>query len=135
MTSLRASLGSMDLNEKSNCGLTLKKTADKVKSKKLAIYTFIDAFGWEIYQQYGFLNKLLPHSRKLETTFGFSSAADPSILTGRYPDEHGHWSSFYYSPETSPFKHFNLFFNTVNCPLIFDNSFFIIAKLLGSSSN
>jgi len=98
----------MDLNEKSNCGLTLKKTADKVKSKKLAIYTFIDAFGWEIYQQYGFLNKLLPHSRKLETTFGFSSAADPSILTGRYPDEHGHWSSFYYSPETSPFKHFNL---------------------------
>jgi len=76
------------------------------KGNKLAIYTFIDAFGWEVYKQYGFLNDLLPNSRKLKTTFGFSSAADPSILTGRYPDEHGHWSSFYYSPETSPFKWF-----------------------------
>ena len=76
------------------------------KAKKIAIYTFVDAFGWEVYQHYGFLNHLLTHSRPLETTFGFSSAADPSILTGRYPDEHGHWSSFYYSPETSPFKWF-----------------------------
>lgn len=76
----------------------------KTKSKKLAMYTFIDAFGWEIYQKYGFLNDLLPHGRRLKTTFGFSSAADPSILTGRHPDEHGHWSAFYYSPETSPFK-------------------------------
>ncbi|NRB41073.1 MAG: alkaline phosphatase family protein [Pseudomonadales bacterium] len=76
------------------------------KGSKLALYTFVDAFGWEIYQQYGFLNDLLPHARRLKTTFGFSSAADPSILTGRYPDQHGHWSSFYYSPETSPFKGF-----------------------------
>ena len=73
-------------------------------SKKLALYTFIDAFGWEIYQQNKFMNSILINSRKLQTTFGFSSAADPSILTGRYPDEHTHWSSFYYSPETSPFK-------------------------------
>jgi len=78
------------------------------KGEKIAIYAFIDAFGWEIYQKYGFLDKLLPYSQKLETTFGFSSAADPSILTGRYPDEHGHWSSFFYSPETSPFKNFDL---------------------------
>ena len=72
--------------------------------KKLALYTFIDAFGWEIYQRYGFLNDILPNARKLETTFGFSSAADPSILTGRYPDQHTHWSSFYYDPDNSPFK-------------------------------
>ncbi len=76
--------------------------------KKLALYTFIDAFGWEIYQRYGFLNHILPNARRLETTFGFSSAADPSILTGRYPDEHTHWSSFYYDPENSPFKIFKL---------------------------
>jgi predicted AlkP superfamily pyrophosphatase or phosphodiesterase len=83
-----------------------KSTGDKIKSKKIAIYTFVDAFGWEVYQQYGFLNELMPYARRLETTFGFSSAADPSILTGRYPDEHGHWSSFFYSPSTSPFKWF-----------------------------
>lgn len=76
------------------------------KGKKLAIYTFVDAFGWEVYKHYGFLNDLLVHAKPLETTFGFSSAADPSILTGRYPDQHGHWSCFYYSPETSPFRWF-----------------------------
>lgn len=78
----------------------------KGKSDKIAIYTFVDAFGWEVYQRYGFLNDLMPHARRLETTFGFSSAADPSILTGRYPDEHGHWSAFYYDPKNSPFKWF-----------------------------
>ncbi|MDD4805709.1 MAG: hypothetical protein PHO35_02850, partial [Candidatus Cloacimonetes bacterium] len=62
--------------------------------KRLALYVFIDALGWEIYQKYGFLADLNLNSRRLETTFGFSSAADPSILTGRYPDEHTHWSSF-----------------------------------------
>ncbi|PKN80136.1 MAG: hypothetical protein CVU48_03120 [Candidatus Cloacimonetes bacterium HGW-Cloacimonetes-1] len=72
--------------------------------KKLAMYVFIDALGWEIFEKYGFLQSIAPHSRKLETTFGFSSAADPSILTGRYPDEHTHWSSFIYDPKYSPFK-------------------------------
>jgi predicted AlkP superfamily pyrophosphatase or phosphodiesterase len=76
----------------------------RLMGKKLTLFVFIDAFGWEVYKNYGFLGDLLPHARKLETTFGFSSAADPSILTGRYPDEHTHWSCFYYSPETSPFK-------------------------------
>ena len=72
--------------------------------KKLALFSFIDAFGWEILNHYGFLKDTLVDFRRLKTTFGFSSAADPSILTGRYPVEHGHWSSFYYSPKTSPFK-------------------------------
>jgi len=73
-------------------------------TKKLALFTFFDALGWEIYRHYGFLADEAPHGRPLKTVFGFSSAADPSILSGRYPEEHGHWSSFYYSPATSPFK-------------------------------
>lgn len=68
------------------------------------MYVFIDALGWEIYQKYGFMQSLAPNSQRLKTTFGFSSAADPSILTGRYPDEHTHWSSFIYDPGQSPFK-------------------------------
>lgn len=72
--------------------------------KKLALYVFIDALGWEVFQNYGFMSQLAPNARKLKTTFGFSSAADPSILTGRYPDEHTHWSSFLYDPYNSPFK-------------------------------
>lgn len=72
--------------------------------KKLSLFVFIDGFGWEVFKKHGFESKHLKTARPLKTTFGFSSAADPSILTGRYPDEHTHWSSFYYSPKTSPFK-------------------------------
>jgi predicted AlkP superfamily pyrophosphatase or phosphodiesterase len=86
--------------------------------KKLAMYVFIDALGWEIYQKYGFLQELAPHCRKLKTTFGFSSAADPSILTGRYPDEHTHWSSFIYDPQHSPFKWMR--YIAMLPPIIFD---------------
>ena len=75
---------------------------------KLVLSVFIDAFGWEVYQRYGFLKDILVDSKQLKTTFGFSSAADPSILTGRYPEEHTHWSCFFYSPQTSPFKSFKI---------------------------
>lgn len=72
--------------------------------KKISLFIFIDAFGWEVYKKHGFNHKAIKSRKKLETTFGFSSGADPSILTGRYPDEHTHWSSFYYDPKNSPFK-------------------------------
>ena len=77
---------------------------EKTQLKKLAFYVFVDAFGYESYKQHGFMKNTIKDIHPLKTVFGFSSAADPSILTGRYPDEHGHWSSFYYSPKTSPFK-------------------------------
>lgn len=72
--------------------------------KKLSLFVFIDGFGWEVYKKHGFKNKAIDDRKRLKTTFGFSSGADPSILTGRYPDEHTHWSSFYYDPQNSPFK-------------------------------
>lgn len=73
-------------------------------SRKLALFTFFDALGWEIYQRYGFLAEEIRDAKPLQTIFGFSSAADPSILSGRYPESHGHWSSFVYNPARSPFK-------------------------------
>lgn len=78
----------------------------KKTSKKLSLFVFIDGFGWEVYKKHGFNIEDLKSAKPLKTTFGFSSAADPSILTGRYPDEHTHWSSFYYDPVNSPFKFF-----------------------------
>jgi len=72
--------------------------------KKLSLFVFIDGFGWEVYKKHGFNHKAIDTRKRLKTTFGFSSGADPSILTGRYPDEHTHWSSFYYDPDNSPFK-------------------------------
>jgi len=74
------------------------------KAERLSIVCFIDALGWEVLRGRRFLEERLPLRRKLRSTFGFSSACVPSILSGLTPREHKHWSFFYYSPRTSPFK-------------------------------
>lgn len=74
------------------------------KSAKISIVVFIDALGWDVLKGRRFMEQELPFRRKLRSVFGFSSACIPSILTGLMPREHKHWSFFYYSPETSPFK-------------------------------
>lgn len=75
------------------------------KRDKLSLFLFIDAFGWTIKQRHpSFLEGLIRDSRPLETVLGYSSACDPSIISGRMPAEHGLWSSFYYDPDNSPFK-------------------------------
>ncbi len=75
------------------------------KKEKLSLFIFIDAFGWEIKQRHPeFLRGLIPNTKKLETILGYSSACDPSIISGLTPSEHGLWSSFYYDPDGSPFK-------------------------------
>jgi len=71
---------------------------------KISIVAFIDALGWEVLKGRRFMEDQLPVRRKLRSVFGFSSACIPSILTGLMPREHLHWSFFYYSPQTSPFK-------------------------------
>jgi len=74
------------------------------KPTSVSLVIFIDALGWEVLKGRSFLERELPYRRKLRSVFGFSSACIPSILTGLDPREHTHWSFFYYSPETSPFK-------------------------------
>ncbi len=75
------------------------------KKDKLSLFLFIDAFGWEVAQRHpGFLEGLIQDSKPLETILGYSSACDPSIISGLTPAEHRLWSSFYYDPEGSPFK-------------------------------
>ena len=74
------------------------------KAPKISIVAFIDALGWEVLKGRPFMEERLPVRRKLRSVFGFSSACIPSILTGLMPRDHRHWSFFYYSPETSPFK-------------------------------
>jgi predicted AlkP superfamily pyrophosphatase or phosphodiesterase len=74
------------------------------KASKISIVVFIDALGWEVLKGRRFMEEQLPFRRKLRSVFGFSSACIPSILTGKMPRDHLHWSFFYYSPATSPFK-------------------------------
>ena len=70
---------------------------------RISIFIFIDAFGWELLQRHGFLDDLLTTRAPLETVLGYSSTCDPTIITGRQPSEHGHFSFFRYDPPNSPF--------------------------------
>lgn len=77
------------------------KAADK---RILSMVIFIDALGWEVLKDREFLQSEMPYRQKLRSVFGFSSACVPSILTGRNPRDHGHWSYYYYAPQSSPFR-------------------------------
>ncbi|RJO65011.1 MAG: nucleotide pyrophosphatase [Myxococcales bacterium] len=75
-----------------------------MRAERLSLFVFLDAFGWEILQSVEFFPNLLPHRRRLRSILGYSSACVPSILTGKTPAEHGHFSFYFYNPESSPFK-------------------------------
>lgn len=71
---------------------------------RLSLFIMVDACGWEIVKNHPFLDKVAPHRRKLESVFGYSSTCVPSILSGRWPDEHHNWCYFVYNPAESPFR-------------------------------
>jgi predicted AlkP superfamily pyrophosphatase or phosphodiesterase len=76
-----------------------------MKKPKLGLFIFIDAFGREVFLRHPFfLQDLIHDHKKLDTILGYSSACDPSIISGKLPCEHLMWSSFYYDPKGSPFK-------------------------------
>lgn len=74
------------------------------KKKQLSLFVFIDSLGWEVIRQRPFLDDVLVDKGPLGTIFGYSSTCDPTILTGKLPQEHGHFSFFRYNPANSPFR-------------------------------
>jgi predicted AlkP superfamily pyrophosphatase or phosphodiesterase len=70
----------------------------------LPLFIFIDACGWEIIKDDPFMRSLAPNRKRLTSVFGYSSACVPSILSGRWPDEHRNWCYFVYDPHHSPFR-------------------------------
>lgn len=75
-----------------------------MKNKTIEIFLFIDALGWKIVSDHGFLTDFLPNRKKIDMQFGYSSSAIPTILSGKTPAEHGHLGLFRFAPEISPFK-------------------------------
>jgi predicted AlkP superfamily pyrophosphatase or phosphodiesterase len=70
----------------------------------LPLFIFIDACGWDIIKDDPFAERFAPYRRRLESVFGYSSACVPSILSGRWPEEHRNWCYFVYDPKNSPFR-------------------------------
>ncbi len=72
--------------------------------KRMSLFIFIDALGWEVLRDREFLEQELPYRKKLRSVFGYSSACVPSILSGKLPQDHGHWSFYYVNEQSSPFQ-------------------------------
>jgi hypothetical protein len=70
----------------------------------LPLFIFVDACGWEIIKNDPFAHDVAPNRKRLDSVFGYSSACVPSILSGRWPDEHRNWCYFVHDPKNSPFK-------------------------------
>jgi len=70
----------------------------------LPLFIMVDACGWEILQRNPFALNLAPTRKRLGSVFGYSSTCVPSILSGRWPDEHRNWCYFVYDPDNSPFR-------------------------------
>ena len=73
-------------------------------SKSISLFIMVDACGWEIVKNDPFCQRIAPHRHKLESVFGYSSTCVPSIVSGRWPDEHRNWCYFVHDPKRSPFR-------------------------------
>ena len=73
------------------------------KSGQLSLFVFVDALGLEIVERHDFFGEHSKTRCSLSTVFGYSSTCDPTILTGKLPREHGHFTFYRYDPENSPF--------------------------------
>ncbi|MDZ4803801.1 MAG: alkaline phosphatase family protein [Candidatus Eisenbacteria bacterium] len=69
------------------------------------IILVVDALGAELAGSSQFLADRLPFRKRLRTILGYSSAAIPSLLTGQWPRDHGHWCLYFRArrPSDSPF--------------------------------
>ena len=57
-------------------------------------FFFIDAMGAAVTRDQAVIRDLADHWKPLTSVFGYSSACVPSIMSGRWPEEHNHWSYF-----------------------------------------
>jgi hypothetical protein len=86
------------------CSQCIRASKDfNMPAPSLDLFVFADALGWVQAERRAFARDLLPVRQPCDTLLGYSSTCDPSILTGRLPQEHGHFSFFVYDPPRSPF--------------------------------
>lgn len=103
-------------------------------SNEANIFVLVDALGWEWIKDSEFLEDVAPYRRRLESVLGYSTAAIPSILTGRYPDQHGRVALFRRALGRSPFQ--SLAWLCRLPPAVVENSYARYAvKLLARKAN
>jgi hypothetical protein len=71
--------------------------------KRLLLLVLVDALGWDVLGIRSLLEGVAPVRRRTRTVLGYSSAAVPSLLTGRTPAETGHFSMYRIAGEDGVF--------------------------------
>ena len=71
--------------------------------RNAVLLILIDALPWALVQRTGFLKEIAPFRGPLETVLGYSTAALPTLLSGKMPEEHGHWTMYHLDSRRSPF--------------------------------
>ncbi|MDD2403556.1 MAG: alkaline phosphatase family protein [Victivallaceae bacterium] len=90
--------------------------------KQVTIFLFCDALGFEIVSKYHFMEKEFPFRYSVRTQLGYSSTAVPTILTGKPPTVHRHFSFFFRNPDGhSPFRFFNILKYFMHPGIIFNH--------------
>jgi hypothetical protein len=75
--------------------------------RDLLLVFLIDALGATVVGGGGFLDPVAPAPRPaVRSILGFSSGAIPTLLTGRLPAEHGHWSMYRRAGSHSVFERY-----------------------------
>ena len=64
------------------------------------IFLFIDALGAAITEKQPVIRDVTHNWQAVRSVFGYSSACVPSIISGKYPEEHLHWNYFTYGRDT-----------------------------------
>lgn len=70
----------------------------------LKLFVFIDALGWDISQRHNAFPSLQAYRSPARTVLGYSCSCIPSILSGKLPQEHGHWTFFYKAQKPSSLR-------------------------------
>jgi hypothetical protein len=60
------------------------------------VFIYLTGPGWHIFKEHGFLAGCCKYQYPVQAQLGCSYAALSTILTGKTPEEHGHFSSYYF---------------------------------------
>ncbi len=65
------------------------------------VFIYLTGPGWHIFKEHGFLAGCCKHQYPVKSQLGCSYAALSTTLTGKEPDEHGHFSSYYFKESST----------------------------------
>ena len=73
-------------------------------SNPIHVFIYLTGPGWHILKEHGFLAKHCQYQFPVMSQLGCSHAAISTVLTGKTPDKHGRFSSYYLKKSNSTFE-------------------------------